>query len=169
MTVSTVLIIIIAAFFVIKLFTANPLEGRWSHEDSNLVMSIRGNDTAVLEWPGEFEDADVSVTTKYSIDKQTKTFTLHVPEDGRLLGKTTIAKPGGLVVAAIVKVAQPLCQRIGQGLLLYQPLQHQAVEKNIGVGVGRCNGSIAYYRFGNGCAPCFGIGTGGQQAQQHYQ
>lgn len=81
MTVSTVLIIIIATFFVIKLFTANPLEGRWSHEDSNLVMSIVGNDSAVLEWPGEFEDADVSVTTKYSIDKETKTFTLHVSED----------------------------------------------------------------------------------------
>lgn len=81
MTVSTVLIIIIAAFFVIKLFTANPLEGRWSHEDSNLVMSIRGKDTAVLEWPGEFEDADVSVATKYNIDKATKTFTLYVSED----------------------------------------------------------------------------------------
>ncbi len=81
MSVSTVVIIIIAAFFVIKLFTANPLEGRWSHEDSNLVMNIKGNGAAVLMWPDEFEDADVAVTAKYSLDKETKTFTLQVSDD----------------------------------------------------------------------------------------
>ncbi|MGC4017958.1 MAG: hypothetical protein QM793_01120 [Muricomes sp.] len=81
MTVSTVVIIIIAAFFVIKLFTANPLEGSWSHEDSNLVMTIKGNDTVILEWPGEFEGSDASVTARYSIDRDEKTFTLHIPED----------------------------------------------------------------------------------------
>ena len=35
----------------------------------------------VLEWPKEYEDAGVSVVTKYNIDKETKTFTINVSED----------------------------------------------------------------------------------------
>ena len=81
MAVTTVLIIIIAAFFVIKLFTANPVEGKWSHEDSGRVMSIRGNGTAVLEWPEEFESEGVSVEMRYSVDKDTKTFTLRSDDE----------------------------------------------------------------------------------------
>ena len=78
MAVTTVLIIIIAAFFVIKLFTANPVEGKWSHEDSGLVMSIRGNGTAVLEWPEAFESEGVSVELRYSVDKDTKLSLIHI-------------------------------------------------------------------------------------------
>ena len=33
-SVSTLVIILIAVFFVIKLFTSNPLEGTWVREDS---------------------------------------------------------------------------------------------------------------------------------------
>lgn len=81
MAVSTVLIIIIAAFFVIKLFTANPLEGKWAHEDSSLVMTIKGGGTAIVDWPEEFEGASVAVTMEYSIDKDTKTFTLRASDE----------------------------------------------------------------------------------------
>lgn len=97
MAVSTVLIIIIAAFFVVKLFTANPLEGRWSHEDSSLVMTVESNGTAVIEWPDEFDGADVSVEMDYSIDKDTKTFTLSVSDEelkkaAKASGKTVTAE-----------------------------------------------------------------------------
>ena len=81
MSVSTVLIVIIVVFFIVKLFTSNPLEGRWSCEDSNLIMTIKSNGTAVIEWPDEFEDADVAVEMKYSLDKEVKTFSLHTDED----------------------------------------------------------------------------------------
>lgn len=81
MAVSTVLIIIIAAFFVVKLFTANPLEGKWSHQDSSLVMNVKSGGTVVIEWPDEFEGAGVAVDMEYSIDKETKTFTLRVTDD----------------------------------------------------------------------------------------
>lgn len=79
-SVSTILIIIIAAFFIIKLFTSNPLEGRWIYEDSDLVMTIKSNGTAVIEWPDGFEGADVAVEMNYSLDKETKTFSLHTDE-----------------------------------------------------------------------------------------
>lgn len=78
--VSTVLIIIIAAFFIVKLFTANPLEGRWVFEDSNMVMTVKGDNTATIEWPDEFENANVTVVLDYNVDKETKTFTLQANE-----------------------------------------------------------------------------------------
>lgn len=80
-TVSSVLIVIIAAFFLFKMFTANPLEGKWIYEDSNLIMTIKGNGTAVLEWPDEFEGAKVEVEMSYSMDMDTKTFSLHLDEE----------------------------------------------------------------------------------------
>ena len=41
MTVSSVLIVIIAAFFIVKLFTGNPLEGTWVSEDEGIRMEVR--------------------------------------------------------------------------------------------------------------------------------
>lgn len=80
-SVSSVLIIIIAAFFFIKLFTDNPMEGKWAYEDSNLIMTVKSNGTAVIEWPDEFEGLDVAVNMKYSMNKDAKIFTLHTDED----------------------------------------------------------------------------------------
>ena len=40
MWVSTGLIILIVAFFLIKLFTANPLEGSWQRQDSGMFFTI---------------------------------------------------------------------------------------------------------------------------------
>ena len=53
MSVSTVLIVIIAAFFIIKLFTANPLEGTWHSTDNGLTMTVNGDGTAEFEWQEE--------------------------------------------------------------------------------------------------------------------
>lgn len=74
--VSTVLIILIFTFFVIKLFTANPLEGTWIYEDSDLKMTVKSGGTAEIEWSEQFEDTDVKVEMEYSVDKETKTFSL---------------------------------------------------------------------------------------------
>lgn len=79
MAVTTVLIIIIAAFFVVKLFTANPLEGTWVHEDSSLVLTVKNNGKAVIEWPEEGKG--LSVEMDYSIDKDAKIFTLTVSDE----------------------------------------------------------------------------------------
>jgi hypothetical protein len=103
MSVSTIVIIIIAAFFVIKLFTANPLEGRWRHEDSSLVMNIKGNGTATLMWPDEFENAKVAVNAKYSIDKETKTFTLQVTDDA--IQKAADASDGAVTADGLKSAA----------------------------------------------------------------
>lgn len=77
-TVSSVLIIIIAVFFGFRLFTANPLEGKWVNEGSGLVMQIQGNGTASLEWPDE---SDGSEELRYHVDLKSKTFTLYQGEE----------------------------------------------------------------------------------------
>lgn len=76
MSVSTVLIIVIAAFFLVKLFSANPLEGIWIYEDNGLVMTVKSSGKAMITWTADFEEGTVSMETPYSIDKELKTFTL---------------------------------------------------------------------------------------------
>lgn len=76
MTVSSVLIVIIAAFFIVKLFTDNPLEGTWVSEDEGIRMEVRGDDTVVLtRINGENKD---SLTLDGIVDKENKTFTVQL-------------------------------------------------------------------------------------------
>lgn len=74
-TVSSVLIVCIAAFFVYRVFTGNPLEGRWSSQDRDLMMTVKGNGSVVLSWPEEEDSAEVEM--QYRIEKDTKTLTLY--------------------------------------------------------------------------------------------
>ena len=74
MTVSSVLIIIIAAFFVVKLFTDNPLEGVWVSEDEGIRMDVRGDDSVVVTQSNGGE----SFTLDGSVDKKNKTFTVQL-------------------------------------------------------------------------------------------
>ena len=72
LTVSSVLIIIIAAFFIIKLFTGNPLEGTWISEDSGAVLVIGDDGELTLK---EAESGEVQ-NLNYSVDTKTKIFTV---------------------------------------------------------------------------------------------
>lgn len=74
MTVSSVLIVIIAVFFVVKLFTGNPLEGTWVSEDEGIRMEIRGDDSVVVT---QINGGD-SFTLDGTVDKENKTFTVQM-------------------------------------------------------------------------------------------
>ncbi len=93
-SVSSVLIIVIAAFFLIKLFTDNPMEGKWAYEDSNLIIQVKSNGTAVIQWPDEFEGSDLSIEMQYDVNKDAKIFTLHKDEAAV---KAAVEKLGGVV------------------------------------------------------------------------
>lgn len=80
MTVSSVLIVIIAVFFVVKLFTGNPLEGTWVSEDNGIRMEVRGDDSVVITRINGDEDGD-SYTLDVSVDKKNKTFTVQLNND----------------------------------------------------------------------------------------
>lgn len=80
MTASSILIVLIAVFFLIKMFTGNPLEGKWAYEDSDLVLDVKGTGSAVVRWPEGFENEDVAVSVQCTIDKEEKIVTFHADE-----------------------------------------------------------------------------------------
>lgn len=77
-SVSSVLIIIVAAFFIIKIFTGNPLEGRWISDEMDVTMEVKDEETAVLT--AGTDSGPVSVRMEYSVDTDMKTFTMQVNE-----------------------------------------------------------------------------------------
>ena len=81
MSVTSVVIILIAVFFLVRMFTMSPLEGTWDSEDSDLIMTIKGNNTAIIKWPDEFDDNQIAVSMDYDIDSKTKTFSLRLNTD----------------------------------------------------------------------------------------
>lgn len=81
MSVTSVIIVLIAVFFLVRMFTMNPLEGTWDYEDSDLIMTIKGNNTAIIKWPDEFDGNQIAVSMDYDIDSKTKTFSLRLNTD----------------------------------------------------------------------------------------
>lgn len=80
-SVSSVLIVLIAVYLLIKLFTSNPLEGSWEDEDGNFAMTIRPKGAVVVTLPELAEDTDVDVKMEYTLDKDEKTISMHLGEE----------------------------------------------------------------------------------------
>lgn len=83
MTVSSVLIILIAIFLLTKMFTSNPLEGKWVDEDGNYVLNIKSSGNMVVTVPEIAEGISVDVPMGYSLDKEGKTIHI-IPDDKEL-------------------------------------------------------------------------------------
>ncbi|OUP85388.1 hypothetical protein B5F07_04365 [Lachnoclostridium sp. An169] len=84
MSVSSVLIVIIAVFFIIRLFTGNPIEGTWVSEDSGVTLEIGGDGKATVTGTDE-NGEEFSVTADFTVDKDIKTFTIY--DDGTELSR----------------------------------------------------------------------------------
>ena len=76
MTVSSVVIVLIAIYLLVKVFTGNPLQGSWVNEDSNIEMTIKNGSTLTLTVPDLAEESKVDVKLDYSLDKEDKIFTI---------------------------------------------------------------------------------------------
>lgn len=74
--VSSVLIIIIAIYLLMKLFTTNPLQGKWTSEDGNVNLDIRGDETLYVNVSDPEEEMDISVKMHYTIDMDEKMITI---------------------------------------------------------------------------------------------
>lgn len=77
---TTILIMLIATFFITKLFTDNPLEGTWKHQDSNLTITIKSNSTMIVLWDKLFEERTVKIGMNYVLDKEKKTVAFKIDE-----------------------------------------------------------------------------------------
>ena len=73
---SSILIIIIAVYLLMKMFTANPLEGSWESEDGDLVIKVGVNGTLSVKTYDVSEGMDVSEKMEYTLDKEEKTITI---------------------------------------------------------------------------------------------
>lgn len=86
MILSTVLVVGVATYFLVRIFVGNPLEGQWKDEEQNLRMTIEADGVVWMEWlegiDASGENQSVSVQMSYLWDKETKTFSLHLIEDG---------------------------------------------------------------------------------------
>lgn len=74
--VTSVLIVIIAIFLLVKMFTGNPLEGSWTDEDGNMDLKIgrNGQMTVILPASGDGEETQVPMT--YTLSKESKTISI---------------------------------------------------------------------------------------------
>ena len=70
------------------------MEGTWNSEEKNLVMTVKGNGTVVIEWPDEFDGAEIAVSMDYNLDKEAKIFILHRDDEAV---KSVVKKAEGAV------------------------------------------------------------------------
>ena len=74
--ISSILIVIVAVFFVTRLFGGNPLVGTWVSEDSGEVIKIESNGKVTLT----DEDKKSFETVQSEVDTKTKVFTIHTED-----------------------------------------------------------------------------------------
>lgn len=74
-TVSSVVIVAIAVFFLVRMFTSNPLEGAWMSEGSELTLDIKDNERVTVTLPDVVEQQAVEVELQYSLDRDGKIVT----------------------------------------------------------------------------------------------
>lgn len=74
--ISSILIVIVAVFFVTILFVGNPLVGTWVSEDSGEVIKIESNGKVTLT----DEDKKSFETVQSEVDTKTKVFTIHTED-----------------------------------------------------------------------------------------
>ena len=80
-TVSSVLVIVIAIFLLTKMFTGNPLEGRWADEDGNMNLTIERDGSVVVNLPEIGEEDSIDVVMEYTLDMNEKTITIKEDEE----------------------------------------------------------------------------------------
>ena len=87
--VSTIAIICIGIFFIVRLFTTNPIEGKWAHQDSSLILDIPNSDkddedsmdTLVkAKWTDENSGKIIETGYDFSVNFQDKSITLTLNE-----------------------------------------------------------------------------------------
>lgn len=72
--VSSALIIIVAVFFIVRIFTVNPLEGTWVNEDSGEIIEI-SDDSVTMSSQDRGTDEE-PYTVQCSVDTRTKVFSV---------------------------------------------------------------------------------------------
>lgn len=74
---ATITIILIAGFFAIKMYTDNPLIGKWTHQGSELTMDIQKSE--IIIYDGELVPNQIATySMNYELNRDAKTIHLTV-------------------------------------------------------------------------------------------
>ncbi|MGL6202443.1 MAG: hypothetical protein ACRC3H_26310 [Lachnospiraceae bacterium] len=80
-TASTLVIIAVAIYFIIRMFAANPLEGKWAEEDTDVILELDKDGEAKIHGGDLFGYTDMTVKLHYTMDKTSKLITIKSDED----------------------------------------------------------------------------------------
>lgn len=119
--VSSVLIVLIAVYMLTKMFTTNPLEGRWQDEGSNMELTIKAGGEAVVKVTeiAESQNADVEVKMNYTLDKDSKIITIQTDEKEleKLAAKADGKYTKEMLKSALSQIASTFDYSVEQGRL----------------------------------------------------
>ena len=73
---ASVLIIAVAAYFLIRSFARNPIAGTWEYQDDNITMTIQSDDKVKLQFDNLQDVPDLAVTMDCQVDKTEKTLVI---------------------------------------------------------------------------------------------
>ena len=79
--VSSALIVIITIYLLMKMFTTNPLEGKWESEDGDFTLGVGRNGKMTVALPDIAEGVDADVEMSYTLNMDDKTVTIQ--ENGK--------------------------------------------------------------------------------------
>ena len=69
---ASVLIIAVAAYFLIRSFARNPIAGTWEYQDDNITMTIQSDDKVKLQFDNLQDVPELAVTMDCQVDKTEK-------------------------------------------------------------------------------------------------
>lgn len=99
MTISSILIVVIAVFFLVRMFRSNPLEGTWVNEESDMTLKIKGGSTIVMDVPGALDGDNLELDLNYTIDRSEKMITIEA--DDAEIQKAVDASDGAVTEEAV--------------------------------------------------------------------
>lgn len=73
---ASVLIIAVAAYFLIRSFARNPIAGTWEYQDDNITMTIQSDDRVKLQFDNLQDVPELAVTMDCQVDKTEKTLVI---------------------------------------------------------------------------------------------
>ena len=103
--ITTILIIVIAVFFLTRMFTGDPVEGTWENEDMNMKLEINDG-TALVTCKSLLEETNVKIRLNYTLDKEEKIITMQV--DTEALEKVAEDSNGQLSAENLEAAVSPL-------------------------------------------------------------
>lgn len=98
---ASVLIVVVAVFFLVRMFTGNPLAGEWVSEDNGIYLQISRNSETQVTTDTFLQEYQVKVNADCTVDKSSKTITLRLEEAA--LSKAAEQSEGGITASDLLQ------------------------------------------------------------------